>query len=54
LFSQIDEEDDDEDTEDWKEEYSEDSEADLEEVDYEQVLQCIGSAPNWWTGGPAN
>ncbi len=34
-------EDEDEDGEDWKDEKSDDSETDLEEVDYEQVLQHI-------------
>lgn len=33
--------DDDDDSEDWKDEKSDDSETDLEEVDYEQVLQHI-------------
>jgi hypothetical protein len=41
YFRKSTKQDDDEDSEDWKDEKSEDSETDLEEVDYEQVLQYI-------------
>lgn len=41
YFRKSSKEDDDEDNEDWKDEKSEDAEADLEEVDYAQVLQYI-------------
>jgi hypothetical protein len=41
YFRKSNNEDDDDDGEDWKDEKSDDSEADLEEVDYAQVLQHI-------------
>jgi len=41
YFRKSNKEDDDDDSEDWKDEKSDDSETDLEEVDYEQVLQHI-------------
>jgi hypothetical protein len=41
YFRQSSKEDDDDDEEDWKDEKSEDAEAELEEVDYAQVLQYI-------------
>jgi hypothetical protein len=41
YFRKSNKEDDDDDGEDWKDEKSDDSETDLEEVDYEQVLQHI-------------
>ena len=41
YFRKSNKEDEDEDSEDWKDEKSDDSETDLEEVDYEQVLQHI-------------
>jgi hypothetical protein len=41
YFRKSSKEDDDEDDEDWKDEKSEDAEAELEEVDYAQVLQYI-------------
>jgi hypothetical protein len=45
YFRKSTKEDDDEDNGVWKEEKSEDSEVDLEEVDYEQVLQYIDHFP---------
>ncbi len=41
YFRKSNKEDEDDDSEDWKDEKSDDSETDLEEVDYEQVLQHI-------------
>jgi hypothetical protein len=41
YFRKSNKEDEDDDSEDWKDEKSDNSEADLEEVDYEQVLQHI-------------
>jgi len=41
YFRKSSKEDEDEDSEDWKDETSDDAEADLEEVDYAQVLQYI-------------
>ncbi len=41
YFRKSNKEDDHDDSEDWKDEKSDDSETDLEEVDYEQVLQHI-------------
>jgi hypothetical protein len=41
YFRKSNKEDEDDDGEDWKDEKSDDSETDLEEVDYEQVLQYI-------------
>jgi len=41
YFRKSNKEDDDDDSEDWKDEKSDDAETDLEEVDYEQVLQYI-------------
>ena len=41
YFRKSNKEDEDDDGEDWKDEKSDDSETDLEEVDYEQVLQHI-------------
>ena len=43
LYFRKSNDDEDDDREDWKDEKSDDSETDLEEVDYEQVLQHIGN-----------
>ncbi len=45
YFRKSDKEDDDDDSEDWKNETPEDAGADLEEVDYTQVLRHILTSP---------